>query len=267
MVFEELHHVVVVDADRGEFAEGVPRLVVGAVDAVIRDPPVVGDRVEGGLGHGVDHVRCDQAGHVPGVLVSRVLDAGGGPQRALWPGARCCQRLPPIGGDRFLVALVGEPGVGDGGLAAQRGGPAGADLVQAPAHLGVHAGHEKRRHRGDAGQVPPGSAGTFEAGQERLDHLGVAGQGEDQCDVDADPLGQASADRRQPLLDGGDFHEQVGPVHQPPQCAGLGDRAFGVMGDPRVDLDRHAAVHAFRRVIDRAEHVAGTPHVGRGEFP
>ena len=50
-------------------------------------------------------------------------------QRALWPGARCCrQRLPPIGGDRFLVALVGEPGVGDGDRITN--GTAGAGMLQ-----------------------------------------------------------------------------------------------------------------------------------------
>ena len=258
---------MVVDAERGEFAEHALRLVVGAVDAVIGDLPAVGDRVQGGLGHGADHVGCDQASHVPGVLICGVLDAGGGPQRALRPGPGPLQRFPPLRGRGVLVALVGQPGVGDRGLAAHRGRPVGADLVQAPVHFGVHPGYEERGHRGDTGQVAPGGAGGFQPGQERLDHLGVAGQREDQCDVDADPFGQACADRRQALLDGGDFHEQVGPVHQPPQGARLGDRLGRVAGDPRVDLDRHPAVRAAGRVIDRAEHVAGTPHVGRGEFP
>src|SRR6266496_616096 len=49
LVFQHSHHVVVVDAERGEFAEHALRLVIGAVDAVIGDLPVVGDRVEDGL--------------------------------------------------------------------------------------------------------------------------------------------------------------------------------------------------------------------------
>ena len=240
---------------------------VGAVDAVAGDLPVVGDRVERGLGHGVDQAGCDQASDVPGVVVGRVLDAGGGPQRALRPGSGPLQRPPPSGRDGLLVTLVGEPGVGDGGLAAQRGGLRRADLVQPPVDLGVHAGHEERGHRGDAGQVPPGGASGFQAGQECLDHLGVAGEGEDQRDVDADPVGQARGDRGQALLGGRDLHKQVGPVHQPPQRARLGDRPAGVMGDPRVDLDRHSAVHPAGRVIHRAQHVARLTHVGGGQLP
>ena len=146
------------------------RLVVGAVDAVVRDLPVAGDRVQRRLRHGVDHTGRDQVGDVPGVVVGGVLDAGGRPQRALRPGARRLERLPPAGGDRFLVALVGEPGVGDRGLAAQCGRLPGAELVQPPVDLGVDPGHEERGDRGDAGQVPLGGASAFHAGQEGLDH-------------------------------------------------------------------------------------------------
>ena len=222
---------------------------------------------ERGLGHGVDQAGCDQAGDVPGVVVGRVLDAGGGPQRTLRPGSGPLQQPPPSGRDGLLATLVGEPGLGDGGLAAQRGGLRRADLVQPTVDLGVHAGHEERRHRGDAGQVPPGGAGGFQAGQECLDHLGVAGEGEDQRDVDADPLGQAGGDRGQALPGCRDLDEQVGPVDQPPQRAGLGDRAAGVVGDPRVDLDRHPPIHAAGCLVHRTQHVARLPHVGRGQLP
>ena len=50
LVFQDLDDVGVVDAERGEVVEDSLRLVVGAVDAVAGDLPVVGDRVERALG-------------------------------------------------------------------------------------------------------------------------------------------------------------------------------------------------------------------------
>jgi hypothetical protein len=52
LVFQDLHHVVVVDAGRGEVVEDRLRLAIGAVDAVVRDLPVAGDRVQRGFGSG-----------------------------------------------------------------------------------------------------------------------------------------------------------------------------------------------------------------------
>ena len=71
-------------------------------------------------------------------------------------------------------------------------------------------------------------------------------------------------DGRQPGDRGRDLDEQVGPVHQPPQRAGLGDGAARVVCHARVDLDRHPSVHAVRvRRRHRTQHVAGGSHVGR----
>src|SRR5487761_485715 len=80
LVFQGLHDVVVVDAERGEVVEDGLRVRVAAADAVVGDVAVAGDRVQRGLGHGVDHAGGDQTGHVPGVVVGGILDAGGGPQ-------------------------------------------------------------------------------------------------------------------------------------------------------------------------------------------
>ena len=216
-------HVVVVDADLGQRAEHLLRVGVVAAHRVRGDPAVVGDRAQGGLGHGVDHARRDQVGHVAGVGVGRVLDRRRGPQRPLRAGPRGRQRGPPRRGDHRLVALVGQPGVRDRGPPAQARPPRGADLVQPRVDLGVHPGDEERGHRRDRGQVTPGLPGPLQAVEERVHHRVVAGQGEDQRDVDADPLGQARRDGRQPLPRGRDLDEQVGPVDQPPQEARLGD--------------------------------------------
>src|SRR6185437_15151040 len=76
LVFQGLDDVGVVDAERREVVEDGLGACVSAVDAVVRDVAVVGDRVQRGLGHGVDHAGGNQAGNVPGVVVGGVLDAG-----------------------------------------------------------------------------------------------------------------------------------------------------------------------------------------------
>jgi hypothetical protein len=81
---------------------------------------MVGDGVQRRLGHGVDHAGRDQLNDVPGVVIGRILDPGGRPQRSLRPRVVGLERLPPVGGEHPLVALVGQPGVGDRGRAAQR---------------------------------------------------------------------------------------------------------------------------------------------------
>jgi len=107
----------------------------------------------------------------------------------------------------------------------------------------------------------------FEAGKECVQHRLVALQREDQGDVDRDAVGQAGRDRRQHGQGGRDLDEQVRPVHQPPQAAGLGRRALGVAGDARVHLDRHPSVAPARAVINRAQDVAGGAHVPRRQQP
>ena len=163
--------------------------------------------------------------------------------------------------------LVGEPGVRD------RGAPrsAAASLVpilSSRASISVSTRETKNEATDPIErQVVAGLPGAFHAVEEGLHDLVVAGQGEDQRDVDADPLGQARGDRGQALPGGRDLDEQVGPVDQPPQRPRLGDRGLGVVGEPRVHLDRDPPVHAVGRVVDRPQDVAGPAHVERGQRP
>jgi hypothetical protein len=89
--------------------------------------------------------------------------------------------------------------------------PGSTDLVQPGVDLGVDAGDEERGHRGDRGQVQAGLPGPLQAAQECIHHFVVAGQGEDQRDVDVDPFSQAHRDGWQALPGGRDLDEQVGP--------------------------------------------------------
>ena len=228
---------------------------------------MIGDQAQGGLGHRVDHARSDQVDHIAGVWVRRVLDRRRCPQRPLRPGAGGAQRGPARRGEHLLVVLVGETGVRDRRASAQPGRLAGPDLVQPGVDLGIDPGHEEGGDRPDRRQVMAGPPGAFHPVEEGVHDRVVARQGEDQRDVDADALGQARGDRGQSLPGGRDLDEQVGPVDQPPQRPRLGDRGLGVMREPRVDLDRHPAIHAVGRVVDRPQDVTGPAHVEGGQRP
>ena len=132
----------------------------------------------------------DQLDHVTGVVVRRVLDPGRRPQRSLLVRTGRRQRVPALAGELLLVELVGQPGVGDRRLAAQRRRLRGAEGVQPLVDLGVHPGHEERRHRLDLRQVMAVGLGLLQPVEVGVDHRRVALEGEDQRDVDADPLGQ-----------------------------------------------------------------------------
>ena len=105
---------------------------------------------------------------------------------------------------------------------------------------------------------PPSLGEGLEAGQVGLDDLGVAGQGEDQGDVDAAALGDHRLDGGDALGGRRDLHEQVGLGD--PLVQRRGRRrcvACGVAGQLGGDLDGHEAVGAAAGVEDRAQHGRG----------
>ena len=90
---------------------------------------------------------------------------------------------------------------------------------------------------------------------------------EDQRDVDRDAGGDRLLDRGQARLRGGDLDEQVRAVDERVQALGLLDRALGVVGEARVDLERDPAVAGVLAglVPLRAQDVAGAADVLDGE--
>ena len=174
------------------------------------------------------------------------------------------QRLPAVAREDLLVGLVGELGVRDRELALQL--VVAADLVEALVGLGVDAGDEERGDRGDAARVPAALDEALEPADVGLGDLAMAVEREDQRDVDRDAARDRLLDRRQALLGGRDLHEQVLAVDQRVQALGLLDRALGVVGEVRVDLERDPAVLAVAVVVDLLEQVAGALDVADGEL-
>jgi hypothetical protein len=124
--FQDLEDVDEVDAEGFQAGEHGGGLGVGAVDGVAADDTVVADRVDGLLGGGVDGVGGDEFDDVAGVVVLGVLDAGGGAKWALGVGAGRLEGPPAVTGESLLVGPVGQPGIGDRGLAFEGGGLRGA---------------------------------------------------------------------------------------------------------------------------------------------
>src|SRR5690606_23388107 len=103
------------------------------------------------------------------------------------------------------------------------------------------------------------------ADQMCLQHLLVAGEAEDQRDVDADALGEAVGHGGQTCVGRRDLDQDVGAVDQPVQHTGLGQGAGAVVRETGRDLDRDHAVDSAGGVVDRAQDIGGTPYVGAGE--
>ena len=80
---------------------------------------VVAECVKGGGRNGIDRIGADQFFDIQHVAIGGIFRAGAGPEEALRLAPRCaraCQRGPL---EDFLVALIGEFGVGDGDFALQ----------------------------------------------------------------------------------------------------------------------------------------------------
>jgi hypothetical protein len=226
---------------------------------------VVGEGLQGLLGHGVHGVRDDEVADVHRVAVVGVLHAGRGPQGTLHVGAGVLERQEPVTGELLLERLVGQPGVGDAGQPHQvaRLGVAGG--VEPLVDLAVHPGDEEGRHRVDLREVLAGCLRLLQALEVGVHDGVVALQPEDQRDVHADALGQHLGDRRGALGGRRDLDQQVLPVHLGPQLLGHLDGGLLVVGHPGGDLDRHATVQSSGGLEGAGEDVTGLAYVGGGD--
>ena len=129
---------------------------------------------------------------------------------------------------------------------AASGPPALAMSFQFGVQEHIDAAQKEAGHRGHPLHRLPLGQALFQAGEISLGHLLVAGQAEQQGDVDVDPFADEAGNGGQALQGGGDLDEDIGPVHLLPELAGLGDGALGVPGQVRVDLQADEAVPAVQ---------------------
>ncbi len=233
--------------------------------------PVVAERVQGLGRHGVDGVRTDQGLDVEHVGVGRVLGPGGGPEQPLRPGAGRREDSPAGRRDQLPIFLIGDLGVGDGDLAAQRlqgrrlGIAFGDALVDGLVDLAVDAADEEAGDARDPAHIAAVRLQRLEARDVGLGHRQIGVDGEEQRDIDVDPLADQGADGRNARLRPRDLDHQVRPVDRPPEPPRLGDGLLGVQGQIGRDLQADEAVGPVAGVVDRPQQIGGLLDVGDGE--
>ena len=220
-----------------------------------------GRGLQGRQRHRVHRVGPDEAVDVQRLRVRRVLDAGGGPERALDGAAGLAQRGELLPAVDALERLVGGARVGEARLAlqlvvAERGQP----LVD----LRVDAGDEERRDGVAVERAAVGVAPGHRADVRAHDVL-VGRDGEEERHVDVHALVQGLLDRRDPLRRGGDLDHEVRAVDEVPVHAGLLERPVGVVRQARRDLERDVAVEPARLLVDRPQRVGRELDVADGE--
>src|SRR3979490_1885360 len=130
------------------------------------------------------------------IAIVLVLRARARPQEPLDARALGLQFLPARARKQTLVALIGELGVGDRGLAAQIGQRRaqagivglGEALLDELVHRHVDAAYEEARHARDPARVPAPRDHILEAGEVGLDHLFITLLREQQRNIDVDAL-------------------------------------------------------------------------------
>ena len=210
----------------------------------------------------------DKFDDVTGVVVLGVLDAGGGPQRALLVGAGRGQRVPAVAGEGLLVQ-PGRP-AGRWRSRPRPSSDSASGVPMAFSRLSISVSTRETKNEATewiwemSWPLDLACSSPVEVG---VHHGAVPVEGEDQRDVDADALGDHRGDRRQPGEGGRDLDQHVRPVDDLGQFLGLRDGGRGVVRQPRVDLDGHPAVDMPGGLEDRGEQVAGVPDVVGGDLP
>ena len=258
---EVVGDLVHIDADGLQVAQHLPR----TVDILEQADPHFAVFLEGHHGllrHGVHGLRPDQFLDIHDVAVVGVLGPGARPQAALDAGAVA----PELGELRLLEdsleRLVGHLGVRDRripqqllqALALGRILGRGDFLFEQLVDGGVDAADEEARHRGDVDRLALLHA-SLQAPDEGTCDVLVDLHREHQRDVDVDPIGDALLDRRQPFVRCWDLDKNIGPPDPIEEVVGHRDRALGVVGDPRQDLDADVPVFVLGLFVDGLEHV------------
>jgi Transaldolase/Fructose-6-phosphate aldolase len=99
------------------------------------------------------------------------------------------------------------------------------------------------------------SEAVLETREVRVDHLLVAGEREQQCDVDVDAASGQLLDRGDTRRGGRDLDHHVRPVEPVPEVDRLLDRRLGVVGEVGGALEGDESVAPLARVVGWTQQV------------
>jgi len=175
----------------------------------------------------------------------------------LHPCASAGKLSPARPAERFLEALVGGLGVGDGGFAHQGFGFGRADGCQAAVYLGVDAAKKEGGYRGDSCQIPTVRGKLIQPQDVRLGNGVIMGQRKHQGDIDVNAFADQRLNRRDAGRSRRHFDHHVRPFHSRVQAPGFGDSTGCIVGQSWTDLQADIAILAIGPIVD------GTEQIGR----
>ena len=162
---------------------------------------------------------------------------------------------------------IGRLGVGHGDLARQRPGQVGlgasssGDPLQLRIQQNIHAAEEETGHGSHAIDRPAVPHPIFQYGEVGFRHFTVAGQAEQERDVNVDSQAEQMPDRLHAFPCTGHLYQEVGPVHRRRQPLGLGDRVRRVTRQVGGNLKAHVTIPALGAIIGRPQQIAGVLYV------
>ncbi len=246
-----------VDSGAGELGQNLLR-IAAVLGQGLADRAVVGERLQGRLGHRVNGEGRGQGLYVEDIRGVGILAAGAGEEQPLRTGALVGETLTARGVEQLAVGAVGA-------LADRDPQPVAQLVRDAVGHRHVPATEEYRGDRGHR-RVQAGLDAAFEP-----PHIGVGGAEvllgrEEKGDVDRDAGEDRLLDRGSARGGAGDLDVEVVALRLLVQLRGLGDSGLGVVGEQGRDLERYPAVYPIGADVDRREEVGGVAQVGKRQL-
>ncbi len=169
-----------------------------------------------------------------------------------------------------LELLIRQAGIGNGRLALEcrellpHGGIAGGVdlLLEQVVYQHIYATDEKARHRGHVADIFTSGSALLQGVEIGVGHLPVILDGENERDIDIDPLSKRAANGGDTRRRGRNLDHQIGPINGLPEAAHLCERPLSIMRQVRGDFDAHKPILPVCLIIDGTEQVGNHTFVG-----
>jgi hypothetical protein len=235
---------------------------------------VIAEGIQCGSGHGVHGVRPDQLFDIDHIPESRVLGARARPEQPLRLRSLPGQRLPARRPVDLLVALIREPGIGEGHLPEQpsqhglllRIDDRAKLLGEEEIHGSVDPADEEAGHACDVVRAASSRQQPLQAGHERVRDRFVGLHAEQQRHVDVDAFAGELAAGRESCRGAGDLDQQIGTSDGRPEPPRLLQRPGRIVGQVGRDLQADVAIPSLGLLVDRPEQIRGLRDVLDGEL-